>query len=97
MHCLAFPRLKYAISLHRFRVEHSIERFRAHVIPRGGVQHGTRMLLAAMVLCVVSGCSKWSGRDIDVLFYRIPKVITNKGEDMEKLSRKRRAGFFYQQ
>ena len=45
-----------------------------------------------MVLCVVFGCSKRSGRDKDVSFYRIPKVITNKGEDMEKLSRKRRAG-----
>ena len=54
------------------------------------------MLSAAMVLCVVFGCSKRSGRDKDVSFYRIPKVIKNKGEDMEKLSRKRRAGFYQQ-
>lgn len=46
-----------------------------------------------MVLCVVFGCSKRSGRDKDVSFYRVPKVITNKGKDLEKLSRKRRAGY----
>lgn len=46
-----------------------------------------------MVLCVVVGCSKRSGRDKDVSFYRIPKVITGKGEAKEKLSRRRRAGF----
>ena len=46
-----------------------------------------------MVLCVVFGCSKRSGRDKDVSFFRIPKVITTKGKELEKLSRKRREGF----
>ena len=46
-----------------------------------------------MVLCVVFGCSKRSGRDKDVHFYRIPKVVKNRGESTEKLSEKRRAGF----
>ena len=47
----------------------------------------------AMVLCVVVGCSKRSGRDKDVSFYRIPKIVTNRGEAIQELSRKRRAGF----
>ena len=42
---------------------------------------------------MVFGCSKRSGKDKDVSFYRIPKVITNKGKDMEELTRKRHAGF----
>ena len=46
-----------------------------------------------MVLCIVFGRSERSGRDKDVSFFRIPKVITNKGKDLEKLSRKRREGF----
>ena len=46
-----------------------------------------------MVLCIVFGRSKRSGRDKDVSFFRIPKVITNKGKDLEKLSRKCREGF----
>ena len=46
-----------------------------------------------MVLCVVLGCSKRSGRDREVHFYRIPKVITNRGRDIKKLSKKRRACF----
>ena len=33
-----------------------------------------------MVLCVVFGCSKRSGRDKDVW---IPEVITTKGKDLE--------------
>ena len=45
------------------------------------------------MLCIVFGRSKRSGRDKDVSFFRIPKVITNKGKDLEKLSRKRREGF----
>ena len=59
------------------------------MILRGGVQPQYN----SMVLCLVFGCSKRSGRDKDVAFYRIPKVITNRGKDLEKLSRKRRAGF----
>ena len=42
---------------------------------------------------MVFGCSKRSGRDKDVSFYRTPKVITNKGKDMEELTLKRHAGF----
>ena len=57
------------------------------MIPAGGVQ-----------LCVASDgslrCfSKRSFRDKDVHFYRIPKVVKNRGESTEKLSEKRRAGF----
>ena len=47
-----------------------------------------------MVHTVLCAVFKRSGRDKDVSFYRIPKVITDKGKDLEKLSRKRRTGFF---
>ena len=43
-----------------------------------------------MVLYVVFGCSKRSGRDKDV---RIPRIICNKGEQVYTLSKKRRDGF----
>ncbi len=46
-----------------------------------------------MVVCLVSGCSKRSGRDKDVSFYRIPKVITSRGKQEYKLTKKRRSGF----
>lgn len=46
-----------------------------------------------MVLCVVLGCSKRSGRDRDVSFFRIPKVIHNKGKEVQLLSKRRRDGF----
>ena len=39
------------------------------------------------------GCSKRSGRDKDVSFYRIPKVITHRGKQEYELTNKRRAGF----
>ncbi len=45
------------------------------------------------MLCIVVGCSKRSGRDKDVSFYRIPKVVTNRGHGVKKLSQKRRQGF----
>lgn len=45
------------------------------------------------MLCVVLGCSKRSGRDKDVSFYRIPKVINNKGYRILELTKKRRAGY----
>ena len=32
-----------------------------------------------MVLCIVVGCSKRSGRDKDVSFYKLPKVISIDG------------------
>ncbi len=44
-----------------------------------------------MVLCVVFGCSKRSGRDKDV--YRIPKIVSNKGPDILSLSTRRREGY----
>ena len=46
-----------------------------------------------MVLCLIVGCSKRSGRDKNVSFYRIPKVITRKGPRIEELSWRRRTGF----
>ena len=47
----------------------------------------------AMVLCAVIGCSKCSGRNKDVSFYRIPKVIAHRGKQEYELTKKRRAGF----
>ena len=46
-----------------------------------------------MVLCVVFGCSKRSGRDKDVSFYRIPKVVSRKGPEILSLSKRRREGY----
>ena len=46
-----------------------------------------------MVLCVVVGCSKCTGRDKDLSFYRLPRVITSTGKQEYELSKKRRAGF----
>ena len=43
-----------------------------------------------MILCVVFGCSKHSGRDKDVSFYRIPKVVSRKGPEILSLSKRRR-------
>ena len=43
---------------------------------------------------MVFGCSKCSKRDKDVHFYRIPKVVTNKGPDTEALSKRRRQGYY---
>ena len=46
-----------------------------------------------MVLCIVVGCLNRSGRDKDVSFHRIPKIITGKGLKKEQLSKRRRDGF----
>ena len=46
-----------------------------------------------MVLCVVIGCSNRSGRDKGVSFYRIPKIITHRGQRDYELTKKRRDGF----
>ena len=43
-----------------------------------------------MVLCVITGCGNRTGRDQGVGFYRIPAVVTNKGEFEEKLTAERR-------
>ena len=53
----------------------------------------TTVLCDTMVLCVVIGCSKCSGRDKDVSFSRIPKVITHRGKQEYELTKKRRDGF----
>ncbi len=45
-----------------------------------------------MVLCAVYGCSKRSGRDKDVSFFRILKLIYRKGEELFSLSKRRRDG-----
>ena len=46
-----------------------------------------------MVLCIVKGCSKRSVRDKDVSFYRIPKIVTQRGEQEYEMTKKRRAGY----
>ncbi len=47
-----------------------------------------------MVMCVVVGCSKRSGRDRDVSFFRIPNVVSGKGpQNLLELSKKHRAGY----
>ena len=43
-----------------------------------------------MVLCVVVGCSSKSGKHKGLKLFRIPKVITNQGEEQEKLTTGRR-------
>ena len=43
-----------------------------------------------MVLCVVVGCSSKSGKHKGFKLFRIPKVITNQGEEQEKLTTRRR-------
>ena len=45
-----------------------------------------------MVLCCVVVCSKRSGRD-NVKFFRIPAVITHRGEQERELSERRRREF----
>ena len=42
------------------------------------------------VLCVVVGCSSESGKHKGFKLFRIPKVITNQGEEQEKLTTRRR-------
>lgn len=46
-----------------------------------------------MVLCVVIGCSKRSGRDKGISFYRIPAIIKGRSKQEFELSKKRRNGF----
>ncbi len=45
-------------------------------------------------ICQVYGCLKRSGRDKDVSFFRIPRVISNKGEEVCSLSRRRQGEDF---
>ena len=48
---------------------------------------------AAMVLCVVLGCSKRSGIDMDVSFFKPPNIVTKKGSKCLEPSKKRRVEF----
>ena len=43
-----------------------------------------------MVLCVVVGCSSKSGKHKGLGFFRIPKIITNQGEEQKELTTRRR-------
>ena len=43
-----------------------------------------------MVICLFVYCHKRTDRDLDCIFYRVPKVITNQGEEEEEQSRERR-------
>ena len=55
---------------------------------------GVKPAINSIVMCVVKSCSKRSGRDKDVSFYRIPKVIYEKGpQNLLELSKRHRAGY----
>ena len=43
-----------------------------------------------MVLCVVVGFSSKGGKHKGLGFFRIPKIITNQGEEQEELTTRRR-------
>ena len=43
-----------------------------------------------MVLCIVLACGSKSGKPKGLDFFKIPKIITNQGEEYEGLSKKRR-------
>ena len=46
-----------------------------------------------MVLCIVWGCGSKSGKHKGLGFFRISKIITDQGDEYEKLTRKRREGW----
>ena len=46
-----------------------------------------------MVLCIVWGCGSKSGKHKGLGFFRIPKIITDQGEEYEELTRKHREGW----
>ena len=46
-----------------------------------------------VVLCIVWGCGSKSGKHKGLGFFRIPKIITDNGEEYEKLTRKCREGW----
>jgi len=43
-----------------------------------------------MVFCMIVGCGSQSARDKHLHFARVPSVVTNQGEEAEKLSFERR-------
>ena len=44
-----------------------------------------------MVFCMIVGCGRQSARDKQLHFARVPSVVTNQGEEAEKLSFERRS------
>ena len=44
-----------------------------------------------MVFCMIVGCASQSARDKHLHFARVPSVVTNQGEEAEKLSFERRS------
>ena len=44
-----------------------------------------------MVFCLIVGCGSKSTRDKGLNFSRVPSVVTNQGEEAEKLSKERRS------
>ena len=39
-----------------------------------------------MVLCFIVGCGSKCGRDNGAFFFKVPSIVTNKGEEAEELS-----------
>ena len=52
--------------------------------------HFYRSAQARWFCAIKIGCSKRSGRDKDVSFYRVPVIIRNEGELTEELTTERR-------
>ena len=49
-----------------------------------------RQVVVNMVLCLIFGCGNRTGRDKGISFARVPQIITNQGEEAQKLSELRR-------
>ena len=44
-----------------------------------------------MVLCLIVSCGNKSGQDKGLYFVRVPSVLTNQGEEVQKISEERRS------
>ena len=44
-----------------------------------------------MVLCLIVSCGSKNGRDKGLYFVRVPSVLTNQGEEVQKISEERRS------
>ena len=44
-----------------------------------------------MVFCLIVGCASKSTREKDLKFFQVPSMVTNQGEEAEKLLRERRS------
>ena len=44
-----------------------------------------------IVLCLIVGCGRKTGRDKRIYFARVPSIVTNQGEKAEELSEGRRS------